>query len=114
MNNLDQPIFVAGHRGLVGSAIIRRLHSGGYSNLLSAKHEELDLRNQQTVELWFKQNRPTQVYLVAGKVGGILANSTYPAQFIYDNRETVVQEKIKPVVAKKEKNSSTVVVSGGL
>ena len=85
MNNLDQPIFVAGHRGLVGSAIIRRLHSGGYSNLLSAKHEELDLRNQQAVELWFKQNRPTQVYLVAGKVGGILANSTYPAQFIYDN-----------------------------
>ena len=85
MNILDQPIFVAGHRGLVGSAIIRRLHSGGYSNLLSAKHEELDLRNQQAVELWFKQNRPTQVYLVAGKVGGILANSTYPAQFIYDN-----------------------------
>jgi len=85
MNNLDQPIFVAGHRGLVGSAIIRRLHSGGYSNLLSAKHEELDLRNQQAVELWFEQNRPTQVYLVAGKVGGILANSTYPAQFIYDN-----------------------------
>lgn len=85
MNILDQPIFVAGHRGLVGSAIIRRLHSGGYSNLLSAKHEELDLRNQQAVEQWFEQNRPTQVYLVAGKVGGILANSTYPAQFIYDN-----------------------------
>lgn len=85
MNNLDQPIFVAGHRGLVGSAIIRRLHSGGYSNLLSANHEELDLRNQQAVEQWFEQNRPTQVYLVAGKVGGILANSTYPAQFIYDN-----------------------------
>ena len=85
MNNLDQLIFVAGHRGLVGSAIIRRLHSGGYSNLLSAKHADLDLRNQQSVELWFKQNRPTQVYLVAGKVGGILANSTYPAQFIYDN-----------------------------
>ena len=85
MNILDQPIFVAGHRGLVGSAIKRRLHSGGYSNLLSAKHEELDLRNQQAVEQWFEQNRPTQVYLVAGKVGGILANSTYPAQFIYDN-----------------------------
>ena len=85
MGNLNQPIFVAGHRGLVGSAILRRLHSGGYTNILSAKHEDLDLRNQQAVELWFKENRPTRVYLVAGKVGGILANSTYPAQFIYDN-----------------------------
>ena len=85
MGNLNQPIFVAGHRGLVGSAILRRLHSGGYTNILSAKHEDLDLRTQQAVELWFKENRPTRVYLVAGKVGGILANSTYPAQFIYDN-----------------------------
>lgn len=85
MDSLNQPIFVAGHSGLVGSAILRRLHSGGYTNILSAKHEDLDLRNQQAVELWFKENRPTRVYLVAGKVGGILANSTYPAQFIYDN-----------------------------
>ena len=85
VNDLAQPIFVAGHRGLVGSAILRRLQSGGYSNILSAKHADLDLRNQQAVELWFEQNRPTRVYLVAGKVGGILANNTYPAQFIYDN-----------------------------
>ena len=78
-------IFVAGHAGLVGSAIVRRLRSRGDSTLLTASRRELDLRDQQAVNGWFESNRPTHVYLVAGTVGGILANSTRPAEFIYDN-----------------------------
>lgn len=81
----DARIFVAGHRGLVGSAIMRRLESGGYTNLLVAGREELDLRDQGAVNTWFAEHRPEYVYLVAGTVGGILANSTRPAEFIYDN-----------------------------
>jgi GDP-L-fucose synthase len=78
-------IFVAGHRGLVGSAIARRLEQGGARNVLLATREQLDLRDQAAVNYWFKANRPEYVYLVAGTVGGILANSTRPAEFIYDN-----------------------------
>lgn len=78
-------IFVAGHRGLVGSAIVRRLQEEGFSNLLLAGRSQLDLRNQAAVHEWFKTNRPEYVFLVAGTVGGILANSTRPAEFIYDN-----------------------------
>ncbi|HEX9260761.1 MAG TPA: GDP-L-fucose synthase [Acidimicrobiales bacterium] len=81
----DARIFVAGHRGLVGSAIVRRLQSGGFTQLLTASREQLDLRDQAAVNYWFKANRPEYVYLVAGTVGGILANSTRPAEFIYDN-----------------------------
>lgn len=81
----DSRIFVAGHRGLVGSAIVRRLRGAGYTNLLTATREQLDLRDQAAVNYWFKANRPEYVYLVAGTVGGILANSTRPAEFIYDN-----------------------------
>jgi GDP-L-fucose synthase len=81
----DASIFVAGHRGLVGSAIVRRLESAGYRNLLTATREQLDLRDQAAVNYWFRANRPDYVYLVAGTVGGILANSTRPAEFIYDN-----------------------------
>jgi GDP-L-fucose synthase len=77
--------FVAGHRGLVGSAILRRLERGGDANVLTASREQLDLRDQAAVNYWFKANRPDEVYLVAGTVGGILANSTRPAEFIYDN-----------------------------
>jgi GDP-L-fucose synthase len=77
-------VFVAGHRGLVGSAIVRRLRQDGITPL-TAPRSELDLRNQAAVNDWFKQNRPETVYLVAGTVGGILANSTRPAEFIYDN-----------------------------
>jgi GDP-L-fucose synthase len=77
-------VFVAGHRGLVGSAIVRRLHEDGVTPL-TATRAELDLRNQAAVNEWFKQHRPDTVYLVAGTVGGILANSTRPAEFIYDN-----------------------------
>jgi GDP-L-fucose synthase len=77
-------VFVAGHRGLVGSAIVRRLSEEGIVPLTAARHE-LDLRNQSAVNDWFRRNRPDFVYLVAGTVGGILANSTRPAEFIYDN-----------------------------
>src|SRR5690606_18577564 len=73
-------IFVAGHRGLVGSAIVRRLQEEGFSNLLLAGRSQLDLRNQAAVHEWFKTNRPEYVFLVAGTVGGILANSTRPAE----------------------------------
>ncbi|MSW21295.1 MAG: NAD-dependent epimerase/dehydratase family protein [Actinobacteria bacterium] len=78
-------MFVAGHRGLVGSAIVRRLESAGYTNLQVATREQLDLRDQAAVNYWFRDHRPEYVYLVAGTVGGILANSTRPAEFLYDN-----------------------------
>ena len=81
----DARIYVAGHAGLVGSAVTRRLHAGGYTNLLTAERDELDLRDQGAVDRWFGTNRPVYVFLVAGTVGGILANSTRPAEFIYDN-----------------------------
>jgi GDP-L-fucose synthase len=82
---VDARIFVAGHRGLVGSAIVRRLRQLGYVNVLTATRDQLDLRDQAAVNYWFRANRPEFVYLVAGTVGGILANSTRPAEFIYDN-----------------------------
>jgi GDP-L-fucose synthase len=78
-------IFVAGHRGLVGSAVIRRLKADGFAQILTATREQLDLRDQAAVNYWFRANRPEFVFLVAGTVGGILANSTRPAEFIYDN-----------------------------
>jgi GDP-L-fucose synthase len=78
-------IFVAGHRGLVGSAVLRQLRAKGYENLLTATREQLDLRDQAAVNYWFRANRPEYVFLVAGTVGGILANSTRPAEFLYDN-----------------------------
>ena len=81
----DARIFVAGHRGLVGSAIVRRLEAGGFTNLLLADRSALDLRDQGAVNAWFEANEPEYVFLVAGTVGGILANSTRPAEFIYDN-----------------------------
>jgi len=78
-------IFVAGHRGLVGSAVTRRLEVLGYEHVLTATRDQLDLRDQAAVNYWFRANRPEFVYLVAGTVGGIMANSTRPAEFIYDN-----------------------------
>ena len=79
-------VFVAGHRGLAGSAIVRRLERGsGPVEIQTATREQLDLRDQAAVNYWFKANRPEYVYLAAGTVGGILANSTRPAEFIYDN-----------------------------
>lgn len=82
---LDSKIYVAGHRGLVGGAIIRRLRREGFNNLVTRTSAELDLRNQGQVEAFFASEKPDFVILAAARVGGILANSTYPAQFIYDN-----------------------------
>ena len=81
----DARVFVAGHRGLVGSAIVRRLEGEGFSRVETATREQLDLRDQAAVNYWFRAHRPEYVFLVAGTVGGILANSTRPAEFIYDN-----------------------------
>jgi GDP-L-fucose synthase len=81
----DSKIYVAGHRGLVGSGILRYLQNNGYTNLLYRTHQELDLSNQKDVNDFFEKERPEYVYLVAAKVGGIHANNTYPAEFIYDN-----------------------------
>jgi GDP-L-fucose synthase len=81
----DARIFVAGHRGLVGAAIVRRLQQAGHANILTATRDQLDLRDQAAVNDWFAANRPDYVYLAAGTVGGILANSTRPAEFLYDN-----------------------------
>jgi GDP-L-fucose synthase len=78
-------VFVAGHRGLAGSAIVRRLQRESGVEIQTATREQLDLRDQAAVTYWFKANRPEYVYLAAGTVGGILANSTRPAEFIYDN-----------------------------
>jgi GDP-L-fucose synthase len=81
----NSKIYVAGHTGLVGSAIVRCLQANGYTNLLFIDIKDLDLRRQQDVEFFFKIEQPEYVFLSAAKVGGILANNTYPAQFIYDN-----------------------------
>ena len=82
---LSAKIYVAGHNGMVGSAICRELINKGYNNLIFKSSEELDLRNQQSVQNFFEQQSPEYVFLSAAKVGGILANSTYKADFIYDN-----------------------------
>lgn len=78
-------IYVAGHKGMVGSAIIRRLEENGYTNIIYRTSAELDLRNQAAVEKFFEEEKPEYVFLAAAKVGGIHANNTYPAEFIYDN-----------------------------
>lgn len=83
--DLSQKIFVAGHRGMVGSAIVRQLQAKGYTNIITATHAELDLCNQADVQQFFKEHDIDQVYLAAAKVGGIHANNTYPADFIYQN-----------------------------
>jgi GDP-L-fucose synthase len=90
----DGSVFVAGHRGLVGASVVRRLEAAGFTSILTAGREQLDLRDQAAVNYWFQANRPRYVFLVAGTVGGILANSTRPAEFIYDNlmiHSTVVE-----------------------
>ena len=83
--NLNDKIYIAGHRGLVGSAIVRQLKERGFVNLIIRTHKELDLINQAQVKSFFKQEKPDYVILAAAKVGGINANNTYPADFIYKN-----------------------------
>ena len=85
MINKDAKIYVAGHRGLVGSAIVRNLQNKGYTNIIYRTHKELDLINQEAVRTFFQEEKPEYVFLAAAKVGGIHANNTYPADFIYDN-----------------------------
>lgn len=83
--NVTDKIYVAGHRGMVGSAIIRRLKKEGFNNFVLRTSKELDLRKQQAVQDFFKQEQPDYVFLAAAKVGGILANNVYRAEFLYDN-----------------------------
>ena len=83
--NKDAKIYVAGHRGMVGSAILRGLRAQGYDNLIFRRSNELDLKNQEAVNAFFQKERPEYVFLAAAKVGGILANNTYRADFIYEN-----------------------------
>jgi GDP-L-fucose synthase len=83
--NKEDKIYVAGHRGMVGSAIVRKLNAEGFSNIITKTSAELDLRNQQAVNDFFAKEKPNYVFLAAAKVGGIIANNTYRGEFIYDN-----------------------------
>src|SRR6056297_661372 len=83
--NKDARIYIPGHNGLAGSAILRKLKSEGYTNLITRDHAQLDLTRQSDTEAFFKKTQPDYVFLAAAKVGGILANDTYPADFIYRN-----------------------------
>lgn len=87
MNNiqLDSKIFVAGHNGMVGSAILRKLKSEGYTNIITVSHDDLDLKNTKSVDRFFKKYKPEYVFLAAAKVGGIVANDNYPVDFMVDN-----------------------------
>jgi GDP-L-fucose synthase len=87
----DDPIYVAGHRGMAGSAICRALTRAGYHQLLTASRAELDLRDGDAVEAWFEEHKPSVVVLAAAKVGGIQANSSYPADFLLDNLKIQTQ-----------------------
>lgn len=82
---LNQKIYVAGHRGMVGSAIVRNLEAKGFNNIVARTHAQMDLTDQAAVKSFFEQEKPDQVYLAAARVGGIYANNTFPAEFIYDN-----------------------------
>ena len=90
--NLNDKIYIAGHRGLVGSAVLRNLESKGFNNLLTKSHKDLDLTNQTKVKNFFYEEKPDYVILAAAKVGGIHANNTYPADFIYQN--TMIETNI--------------------
>lgn len=90
--NKNSKIYIAGHRGLVGSALVRRLQAKGYTNLVTRTHAELELRDQKAVQTFFAAEKPDYVILAAAKVGGIQANNTYPAEFIHDN--LVIQNNV--------------------
>lgn len=101
--NFEDKIYIAGHRGMVGSAILRRLQSLGYTNFILRSSSELDLRNQVAVKDFFSAERPDYVFLAAAKVGGILANNTYRADFLYENlmiQSNVIHESYKSGVKK--------------
>ena len=101
--NKESKIYIAGHRGLAGSAILRKLKSEGYSNLLLKTSAELDLRNQAAVKEFFEKEKPDYVFLAAAKVGGINANNTYPADFLYDNlciQNNVIHQSYKNGIKK--------------
>ncbi|MDP1756311.1 MAG: NAD-dependent epimerase/dehydratase family protein, partial [Pseudohongiella sp.] len=83
--DLNAKIYIAGHRGLVGTALMRNLRAKGFANFVTHTHAELDLTNQAAVEAFFAAEKPDYVFLAAAKVGGIHANNTYPAEFIRDN-----------------------------
>jgi GDP-L-fucose synthase len=103
MMNFSDKIYIAGHRGLVGSAIVRALEKRGFNNLVYKTSGELDLRNQQAVKDFFEVEKPQFVFLVAAKVGGIVANNTYRADFLYDNlliEANVIHESYKNNVSK--------------
>jgi len=103
MANLNSNIFVAGHKGMVGSAIVRRLKALGYSNIITCTRAELNLLDQGAVQAFFQNESIEQVYLAAAKVGGIHANNTYPAEFIYENlmiEANIIQEAHKNGVQK--------------
>lgn len=85
LKNKTSKIYIAGHKGMVGSAIKRKLESEGFQNILVADSKALDLRDQQAVAKWFEENKPEYVFLAAAKVGGIIANNTYRGEFLYDN-----------------------------
>lgn len=101
--NKDSKIYIAGHKGMVGGAILRKLTSEGYSNIVARSSQELDLRNQQAVTDFFEKEQPQFVFLAAAKVGGIIANNTYRADFIYDNimmEANIIHSAYKTGVAK--------------
>ena len=103
MSNKQPKIYVAGHRGMVGSAIIRELENQGQTNIVVRTHAELDLTDQHAVRNFFDLEKPDQVYLAAAKVGGIHANNTYPAEFIYQNlmmEANIIHEAYKQCVQK--------------
>jgi len=101
--DLNSKIYIAGHRGLVGSAIVKNLESKGYTNLICKTHKELDLLNQNDVEKFFEEEKPEYVILAAAKVGGIVANNTYRADFIYENlqiQNNVIHQAYKNNITK--------------
>ena len=90
--NKDSKIYVAGHTGLLGTALLRKLNEKGFVNVLTRTHKEIDLTDKKAVESFFKKNRPEYIFLAAGKTGGIVANKTYPATFLHEN--TAIQDNV--------------------
>jgi GDP-L-fucose synthase len=102
VNSTDK-IYIAGHSGLAGSALLRLLQQKGFSNIITSSSKEMDLRNQEAVRSFFEKEKPQYVFLAAAKVGGIIANNTYPAEFIYDNlmmESNIIHESYRNGVSK--------------